>query len=64
MDIRESKEHRLVKNREVAVNSFNSNPGRFATAILDMRPTLQQSLHRLIEACIKIMANEARHYGK
>ena len=27
-----------------------------------MHPTLQQSLYRLIKACIKVMADEARRY--
>ena len=53
MDIKESKEYRLAKDWEMAVNSFSFNPERFAAAIPDMHPTLQQSLYRLIKACIK-----------
>ena len=55
-DIRESKEYRLAKEWEMAVNSYAFNPARFAAAIPDMHPTLQQSLYRLIKECIKVMA--------
>lgn len=61
-DIRESKEYRLAKDWEMAVNSFSFNPKRFAAAIPDMHPTLQQSLYRLIKACIEVMADETRRY--
>lgn len=64
MDIKESKEYRLAKDWEMAVNSFSFNPERFAAAIPDMHPTLQQSLYRLIKACIKVMADEMRHYDE
>lgn len=64
MDIKESKEYRLAKDWEMAVNSFSFNPERFAAAIPDMHPTLQQSLYRLIKACIKVMADETRHYDR
>lgn len=40
------------------------DPERFAAAIPDMHPTLQQSLYRLIKACIKVMADETRHYDE
>lgn len=62
MDIKESKEYRLAKDWEMAVNSFSFNPERFAAAIPDMHPTNQQSLYRLIKACIKVMADETRRY--
>lgn len=61
-DIRESREYELAKDWEMAVNSFSFNPERFAAAIPDMHPTLQQSLYHLIKACIKVMADETRHY--
>ena len=61
-DIRESREYELAKDWEMAVNSFSFNPERFAAAIPDMHPTLQQSLYRLIKAGIKVMADETRHY--
>lgn len=61
-DIRESREYRLAKDWETTVNSFSFNPERFAAAIPDMHPTLQQSLYRLIKVCIKVMADETRHY--
>ena len=57
-DIRESKEYRLAKEWEMAVNSYAFNPARFAAAIPDMHPTLQQSLYRLLKECIKVMADE------
>ena len=64
MDIKESKEYRLAKDWEMAVNSFSFNPEWFAAAIPDMHPTLQQSLYRLIKACIKEMAGQNRESHK
>lgn len=61
-EIRESREYKLAKDWEMAVNSYNFNPKRFAAAIPDMHPTLQQSLYRLIRECIKVMADNNRHY--
>ena len=61
-DIRESREYRLAKDWEMAVNSFSFNPKRFAAAIPDMHSTLQQSLYRLIKECIVVMADETRRY--
>ena len=61
-DIRESREYRLAKDWEMAVTSFSFNPERFAAASTDMPPPLQQSLYRLIKACIKVMADETRRY--
>lgn len=49
-NIKESKEYRLAKEWEMAVNDFGFNPKRFAAAIPDMHPTLQQSLYRLIRS--------------
>ena len=60
-NIRESKEYKLAKDWEMAVNSFSFNPKRFAAAIPDMHPTLQQSLYRLVKECIVVMADETRH---
>ena len=40
-DIRESKEYQLAKEWELAVNSYSFNPKRFAAAIPEMHPTLQ-----------------------
>jgi len=40
-NIKESKEYKLAKEWEMAVNSFSFNPKRFAAAIPDMHPTLQ-----------------------
>lgn len=61
-DIRESKEYRLAKEWEMAVNSYEFNPRRFAAAIPDMHPTLQQSLYRLIKECLRVMADGSRRY--
>lgn len=44
MDIKESKEYRLAKDWEMAVNSFSFNPEWFAQRQSHMHPTLQQSL--------------------
>ena len=54
-DIKESREYRLAKDWEMAVNNYSFNPARFAAAIPTMHPTLQQSLYRLIKECIKVM---------
>ena len=59
-NIRESKEYQLAKDWEKAVNDYGFNPKRFAAAIPDMHPTLQQSLYRL--ECIGVMADETRRY--
>ena len=61
-DIRESKEYKLAKDWEMAVNNYSFNPKRFAAAIPTMHPTLQQSLYRLIKECIEVMADETRRY--
>ena len=46
-NIQESKEYRLAKEWEMAVNSYSFDPRKFAAAIPDMHPTNQQSLYRL-----------------
>lgn len=46
-DIRESREYRLAKDWEMAVNSFSFNPKRFAAAIPDMHPTLLPAYQRV-----------------
>ena len=61
-NIQESKEFRLAKDLEMAVNSFSFNPKRFAAAIPTMHPTLQQSLYKLIKECIRVMADDTRYY--
>lgn len=61
-NIKESKEYRLAKDWEMAVNDYGFNPKRFAVAIPDMHPTLQQGLYRLIRECIKVMADDSRRY--
>ena len=61
-DIQQSKEYRLAKEWEEAVNSYTFDPKKFAEAIPSMHPTLQQSLYRLLKECIKVMADESRRY--
>ena len=51
-NIKESKEYQLAKDWERAVNDYGFNPKRFAAAIPEMHPTLQQSLYRLVKECI------------
>ena len=41
-NIKESKEYQLAKDWERAVNDYGFNPKRFAAAIPEMHPTLQQ----------------------
>ena len=59
-NIQESKEYRLAKEWEMAVNSYSFDPRKFAAAIPGMHPTNQQSLYRLIRECIKVMADDSR----
>ena len=61
-DIQQSKEYRLAKEWEEAVNSYTFDPKKFAAAIPSMHPTLQQSLYRLLKECIKVIADESRRY--
>ncbi len=48
-NIKESKEYQLAKDWERAVNDYGFNPKRFAAAIPEMHPTLQQSLYGLVK---------------
>ena len=60
-NIQDSKEYRLAKEWEMAVNSYSFDPRKFAAAIPDMHPTLQQSLYRLIrEAAVTMTATGHR----
>lgn len=45
-NIQESKEYRLAKEWEMAVNSYSFDPRKFAAAIPGMHPTNQQSCNR------------------
>ena len=63
MGIKESKEYKLAKDWEMSVNNYGFNPKRFAAAIPEKHPTLQQSLYRLIKECIAVMADATRHYA-
>lgn len=61
-NIKDSKEYKLAKDWEMAVNSYSFNPKRFAAAIPTMHPTLQQNFYQLIKECIAVMADETRQY--
>ncbi len=63
-NIQESKEYQLAKEWEMAVNSYDLDPKKFAAAIPSMHPTLQQSLYRLVKECIKVMADKSRRYDE
>ena len=61
-NLENTKEYQLAKEWEMAVNSYNFDPKKFAAAIPSMHQTLQQSLYRLIKECIKVMADDSRRY--
>lgn len=61
-NIEKTKEYQLAKAVESALNDYCFNAKNFATAIPSMHPTLQQSLYRLIRECLKVMADDSRHY--
>lgn len=61
-NIEQSSEYQLAKTLEMGLNNYSFNPKNFAAAIPMMHPTLQQSLYRLIRECLKVMADENRHY--
>lgn len=46
-DIKESREYRLAKDWEMAVNNYSFNPARFAAAIPTMHPTLVFGINNL-----------------
>lgn len=61
-EIRQSSEYRLAKEVETAINDIRFHPERFAAAIPHMHPTLQQNLYRLLRECLRVMADNKRHY--
>lgn len=61
-NIEQSKEYQLAKVVEMKLNSFGFNPKKFAASIPRMHPTNQQTLYRLIRECLRVMADESRHY--
>ena len=61
-DIKQTKEYKLAKDVEMGVNDYGFNPKKFAAAIPMMHPTNQQSPYRLIRECLRVMADENRHY--
>lgn len=54
----QSKELELAKQVEMAINSYNFNNKKFASAISEMHRTNQQSLWRLIKECIKVFSDD------
>lgn len=61
-NLTESKEYRLAKELENALNDYSFNAKKFVAAIPTMHPTLQQSLFRLIKECVIFMADEKNRY--
>ncbi len=61
-NIMQTKEFELAKQVEMELNSYSFNPRVFAASIPMMHPTNQQSLYRLIRECLRVMADETRHY--
>ena len=59
-NIQESKEYRLAKEWEMAVNSYSFDPRKFAAAIPGMHPTNQQSLYRLVRECLRRVSRSWR----
>jgi hypothetical protein len=57
-----SKEYQLAMSVESALNNYSFSNKRFAGAIRDMHPTLQQKLYTLIRECLKEMADDNRYY--
>ena len=63
-NIEETKEFALAKTVEMAINNYSFNAKAFAKSIPFMHPTNQQSLYRLIRECLKVMADNSRHYDE
>lgn len=61
-NIEQSKEYQLAKTVEMGLNNYSFNPQIFAASIPMMHPTNQQSLYRLIRECLRVMADDCRHY--
>lgn len=61
-NIEQTKENKLAKTVEAALNSYSFNPKVFAASIPMMHPTNQQSLYRLLRECLRVMADDSRLY--
>ncbi len=57
-NLQSSKEFQLATQVENAINSYNFRAKAFAASIPYFHRTLQQSLWRVIVACIKVYADE------
>lgn len=57
-----AEEAELAKEVENALNNYNFDVCAFAASIPGMHPTLQQSFYRLLKECLKVMADDTRHY--
>lgn len=58
-NIEQTKEYKLAKTVEAALNSYSFNPKVFAASIPMMHPTNQQSLYRLLRECLRVMADDS-----
>ena len=56
-NLEDSREFKVARALEDAINSFSFNPDRFAEAIPYMHRTLQQNFFRLVRSCVCKMAN-------
>ena len=56
-NLEDSREFKVARALEDAINSFSFNPDRFAEAIPYMHRTLQQNFFRLVRSCVSKMAN-------
>lgn len=63
-DIKESREYRLAKDWEMAVNNYSFQSGSICSSNTDHAPDTAQSLYRLIKECIKVMADDSRRYDE
>ena len=56
-NLEDSREFKVARALEDAINSFSFNPDRFAEAIPYMHRTLQQNFFRLVRSCVCQMAD-------
>lgn len=60
--IKHTEESSLAKEMENALNNYNFDICAFAASIPTMHPTIQQNFYRLLKECLKVMADDTRHY--
>lgn len=60
--IKHTEESSLAKEMENALNNYNFDICTFAASIPTMHPTIQQNFYRLLIECLKVMADNTRHY--